>query len=90
MEAEVSVKDKLKMLSDFMNSPVFAEFIERTNDLRASFYNLALNSEISNDDRVKALENINGINAVCNTLRFMYDFYTSELNNNKEQGENNE
>lgn len=73
-----------------MNSPVFAEFIERTNDLRASFYNLALNSEISNDDRVKALENINGINAVCNILRFMYDFYTSELNNNKEQGENNE
>lgn len=81
-------KEKLKVLTDFMNSEVFKDFYERVGWTEQSFFNVALNSGANSEARICALENINGVRCCVNILRDMYDEYSENKNQNSQGVEN--
>lgn len=73
-------KEKLRVLTDFMNSEVFKDFNERVGWIEQSLFNVSLNSGSSSEARIIALENINGVRYCVNILRDMYDEYSKDEN----------
>ena len=81
-------KEKLKVLTDFMNSEVFKDFNERIGWIEQSLFNVALNSGANSEARICALENINGVRYCVNVLRDMYDEYSKDKKQNSQGVEN--
>ena len=48
-------KEKLKVLTDFMNSEVFKDFNERVGWIEQSLFNVALNSGANSEARICAI-----------------------------------